>query len=134
MSTETEIVRGLENVVVASTGLSAIDGTAGRLSYAGYDIHDLAERATFEEVFHLLWYGELPTPQQLRDFSAHLAAERRLSDEELALARNAPSSGHGMDALRTMVSALGQLDQRADDTSPENVDRIGIRIAAKMAT
>src|SRR6058998_2949546 len=56
MTTEASIIRGLENVVVASTALSAIDGTAGRLSYTGYDIHDLAERATFEEVFYLLWY------------------------------------------------------------------------------
>ena len=59
MATETAS-RGLENVVVASTRLSAIDGTAGRLSYVGYDIHDLAERASFEEIVYLLWYGELP--------------------------------------------------------------------------
>jgi len=134
MTTEAPIMRGLENVVVASTALSAIDGTAGRLSYAGYDIHDLAERATFEEVFYLLWYGELPNAAQLRAFGERLSAERSLSDAELALARNAPRGGHGMDALRTMVSALAQLDERADDTRPENVERIGIRIAAKMPT
>src|SRR5437773_582601 len=128
MTTETPISRGLENVVVASTKLSRIDGTAGRLSYAGYDIHDLAERATFEEIFYLLWYGELPNAAQLRAFNDRLRAERPLNEAELALARNAPGSGHGMDALRTMVSALAQLDERAEDTSPENVERIGIRI------
>jgi 2-methylcitrate synthase/citrate synthase II len=134
MTTETPIARGLENVVVASTQLSAINGTAGRLSYVGYDIHDLAERATFEEVFYLLWYGELPNAEQLHRFNARLRAERPLSADELALARNAPRSGHGMDALRTMVSALAQLDEQADDTSPEGAERIGIRIAAKMPT
>jgi 2-methylcitrate synthase/citrate synthase II len=132
MTTESAISRGLDNVVVASTQLSAIDGTAGRLSYAGYDIHDLAERTTYEEVFYLLWYGDLPNAAQLKAFSERLRAERGLSEAELALVRNTPPSGHGMDALRTMVSALAQLDEHAEDTSPENVERIGIRIAAKM--
>lgn len=134
MTTETPISRGLDNVVVASTQLSAINGTAGRLSYVGYDIHDLAERATFEEVFYLLWYGELPNAEQLDRFNTRLRAERPLSADELALVRNAPRSGHGMDALRTLVSALAQLDQQADDTSPAGAERIGIRLAAKMPT
>jgi citrate synthase len=132
MTAETPIMRGLENVVVASTALSAIDGTAGRLGYAGYDIHDLAERATFEEVFYLLWYGELPNATQLHAFDARLRAERSLSEAELALVRSIPTSGHGMDALRTLISALAQLDARAEESDPANVERIGIRIAAKM--
>jgi citrate synthase len=134
MTAETPNARGLENVVVTSTKLSAIDGTAGRLSYVGYDIHDLAERASFEEVFYLLWYGELPDAEQFRAFNARLAAERTLSEAEMALVRQAPTRGHGMDALRTLVSALGQIDEQADDLSPENVERIGLRLAAKMPT
>jgi citrate synthase len=134
MTTETPVMRGLENVVVANTALSAIDGTGGRLSYAGYDIHDLATRATFEEVFYLLWYGDLPNNAQLRTFNERVRAERSLSAAELALVRGIPACGHGMDALRTLVSALAQLDERAVDSSPENVERIGIRIAARMPT
>ena len=134
MTTETTSARGLENVVVASTKLSAIDGVAGRLAYAGYDIHDLAERATFEEIFYLLWYGDLPNAAQLRAFSTRLAAERSLRSDEVALVQGIPARGHGMDALRTLVSGLGQLDQRAEDISPEQAERIGIRIAAKMPT
>jgi citrate synthase len=134
MTTETPIASGMENVVVTSTALSAIDGTAGRLSYVGYDIHDLAERATFEEIFYLLWYGELPNAEQRYAFNARLVAERPLSAAELALVRNTPITGHGMDALRTMISALAQLDENAADTSPENTERIGIHIAAKMPT
>lgn len=132
MTTEPAISRGLENVVVASTQLSAIDGTAGRLSYVGYDINDLAEYASYEEVFYLLWYGELPNAEQLAAFDARLRAERTLSEAELALVRNTPTTGHGMDALRTMISALAQLDDQADDLSPEGVERIGLRIAGKM--
>src|SRR5215208_6764600 len=126
MTAETPAARGLENVVFTSTKLSAIDGTAGRLSYAGYDIHDLAERTTYEEVFYLRWYGDLPNAAQLKTFSERLRAERGLSEAELALVRNTPLSGHGMDALRTMVSALAQLDERAEDIGPENVERVGI--------
>src|ERR671924_436799 len=84
MATETTNARGLENVVVTSTKLSAIDGVAGRLAYAGYDIHDLAERATFEEVFYLLWYGELPNAAQLRACGERLSAERTLSAAKMA--------------------------------------------------
>jgi citrate synthase len=132
MATEASAARGLENVVAATTKLSAIDGSAGRLSYAGYDIHELAERATYEEVFYLLWYGELPNARELSIFNARLLAERALNEDELALVRGIPAAGHGMDAMRTLVSGLAQLDQRADDLSPEQVERIGIRIAAKM--
>lgn len=132
MTSEATAGRGLENVVVASTRLSAIDGAAGRLSYAGYDIHDLAERASYEEVIYLLWYGELPNQHELRDFSRRLLAERCLTDAELALVRGIPAGGHGMDALRTLVSGLAQLDPRADDLDAEQVEQIGIRLIAKM--
>jgi citrate synthase len=131
MATETPAARGLENVVVASTRLSAIDGNAGRLSYAGYSIGDLAEQATFEEIVYLLWHGELPSAPQLDALKARLATERVLSAEELALVRGIPASGHGMDALRTLISGLAQLDARADSLEPEQVEAIGLRILAK---
>ncbi len=134
MAPEIQPARGLENVVVASTKLSAIDGTAGRLIYAGFDIHDLAERATFEEIVYLLWYGELPSPAELHVFNERLVAERALAAPELDLVRSTPASGHGMDALRTLVSGLAQLDERADDTAPEQVERIAVRMVAKMPT
>lgn len=135
MTTTAPTSRGLENVVATSTKLSAIDGTAGRLSYVGYDIHNLAERASFEEVFYLLWFDNLPNAAQLRDFKAQLAADRALIGAEADIPRHIPRSGHGMDALRSMVSMLGQLDDHAADIDdPKNVDRIGIRIAAKMPT
>jgi citrate synthase len=134
MTVEAPAARGLENVVVATTKLSAIDGTAGRLSYAGYDIHDLAEQAAFEEVVYLLWYGDLPSTRELRDFRERLASERALSGGELELVRGLPASGHGMDALRTLVSGLAQLDERADSLDLGQLERIGVRALAKMPT
>jgi citrate synthase len=123
---------GLEGVVLTTTRLSAIDGEAGRLSYAGYDIHDLAERASFEEVWYLLWHGHLPASAALREWNAGLAAERALAPAELELVHGIPRSGHGMDALRTLLSALAQLDERASDTSPTNVERVGMRIIGRL--
>lgn len=134
MSASIESPRGLENVVVAATHLSAIDGLAGRLSYAGYPIGELAARASFEEVCFLLWYGELPGPRQLHDFSARLRAERTLNAEELALVRSIPTTGHGTDALRTLVSGMAQLDPQADELSLAGAERIGLRLTAKMPT
>lgn len=129
--------RGLENVVITSTTLSAIDGTAGELSYVGYNIHDLAEQASFEEVCYLLWQGELPDAQQLENFTAQLRAERALTDAEAALVRSVPVSGHGMDALRTLVSGLAQLDTQLESLGPlsqAEAERVGMRLLAKMPT
>ena len=70
--------RGLEGVVVTSSALSLVEGTIGRLSYRGYNIDDLAEKSSFEEVTYLLWYGELPTAAQLQQFSDGLKAGRAM--------------------------------------------------------
>lgn len=134
MATSAESPRGLENVVVTATRLSAIDGTAGTLSYVGYPIHELAAQVSFEEVCYLLWHGELPDAARLRDFSERLRAERSLSPAELALVRGIPTSGHGMDALRTLVSGLALLDPHADELSLEAAERIGLRLLARAPT
>src|SRR5262245_55752300 len=80
---------GLEGVVAASTRLSMVDGGAGRLVLAGYPVEELAPRARFEEVVHLLWNGRLPNRQELKDLSALLASRRRLPAGTLALLREA---------------------------------------------
>ena len=78
---------GLEGVVVGETVLSNVEGEAGRLTYRGYDIHDLAENASFEEVVHLLLFGELPTHQELIDRT------RRLALREIIRARYDAAAG-----------------------------------------
>jgi citrate synthase len=102
-----EIREGLEGVIAASTRLSLVDGATGRLILAGYPIEEIAPRARFEEIVHLLWHGELPNRQQLNDLRAHLASQRRLPQATLSLLREA--SGNDvpeMDALRLAVSTL----------------------------
>src|SRR5579859_1275213 len=126
--------RGLDNVVVTSSAISAIDGATGRLSYYGYDIHDLAADATFEEVCYLLWHGQLPARSTLQAWSAQLAHARALSPAEQHMLQQLPSEGHGMEALRSAVSALAQLDQATDRLSAEQAERIGLLLTAKMPT
>jgi citrate synthase len=124
---------GLEGVVLTSTRLSKIDGTAGQLSYVGYNIHALAEQTSFEEVCFLLWNGELPTAAQLSEFRAGIIAEQALSQAELALLASVPTEGHGMDALRTLASAIAQLDPRAEELSDANAVRIGTKLLGKLS-
>src|SRR6059058_3556180 len=69
---------GLEGIVAATTALSKVEGTAGRLIYRGYNIHDLARTTSFEEVAFLLWYGKLPTKMELVDLKVQMLEERTL--------------------------------------------------------
>ena len=113
----TGTTQGLEGVVAAATHLSRVDGAAGRLTIAGYDVEDLAPHATFEQVAYLLWYGRLPDVQELEALTADLAARRRPPAATLGLLREAARHGIPvMDALRMAASTLS-LDRRE---SPED--------------
>jgi len=124
-------VRGLESVVAAETRLGAVDGTAGTLHYAGYSIDELAARASFEETLYLLLHGDLPDAAQLAGLRAELRAAQG-DQEARAILRGLPATGAPIDALRTAVSVLAQYDPQVEDTSPDNVRRIGVRLAALM--
>lgn len=98
---------GLEGVVAASTRLSLVDGNAGRLILGGYPVEEIAPRAKFEEMAHLLWYGRLPTEQELQQLTANLASRRRLPSGTSALLREAARhSTPVMDALRMAAGTL----------------------------
>ncbi|WP_135824984.1 citrate synthase [Halorussus ruber] len=133
-----EVKKGLEGVVVAESALSFINGDEGRLIYRGYEIEDLAQKASYEEVLYLLWHGELPTEDELADFSESMAAERQLDEDVLDTVRKlAEADEEPMAALRTAVSMLSAYD--ADDSSSEPTDREvnlrkGQRITAKIPT
>jgi citrate synthase len=102
-----ETQQGLEGVVAATTRLSRVDGLAGRLTIAGYDVEELAPRATFEEVAHLLWHGRLPNAQELSNGKKGLASRRRLPAATLALLREAAKQASPpMDALRMAAATL----------------------------
>jgi citrate synthase len=124
---------GLEDVVAATSAICYLDGDRGVLAYFGYDIHDLARGASFEEVCYLLWHGRLPNRAELGDLQSQLAAERPLSEATLRLMKQLPS-GDGMDMLRTLTSALGQQDPQAGDTSPQANYRKAVRLTAQIAS
>ena len=133
----TELKRGLEGVVVTESGLSDIDGDAGRLIYRGYTIEELARQASYEETLYLLWHGELPNSEQLESFAAEMADARGLSDGVLDVVRNlAEADEEPMAALRTITSALAAYDPDvdADVSDAEANDRKSRRITAKMPT
>jgi citrate synthase len=100
---------GLEDVIAARSAVCTIDGGAGRLYYRGYEIGDLVAHATFEDVTHLLWFGELPGAGTA-GFRARLAATRGLAEPLVALLRALPRDAHPLDALRTAVSFAATLD------------------------
>jgi citrate synthase len=101
-----EVQRGLEDVVALESRICFIDGKGGRLIYDGYDIRDLAERSTFEEVAYLLWYGQLPTTAQLADLKARLVSLRAIPERLLGILDRIPPESSPMDVLRTAISAL----------------------------
>ena len=126
--------RGLEGVVVAQTRISTIDGAAGKLSYRGYDIHDLAERSTFEETAFLLWEGRLPSRAELGRLREALHGERRLPVGVEAILDATPRDASPMAVLRTLVSALALHDPAADDISPAPLRQKAVRLTAQIAT
>ena len=130
---QVEIKRGLRDVYFESTKSSFVIGDIGRLIYRGYDIHDLAEKATFEEVVYLMLKGELPTRSQLDEFDATLRECRAIPDEIIAIIEQM-KGGHPMDVLRTAVSALAGFAPDVDDVSHEGTLRKGIRITAQVPT
>jgi len=126
--------RGLENVVAGRTKISYVDGTGGRLIYAGYEIRELAAHASFAEAVYLLWNGDLPTQAELDRFRTRLVAEMRLPSQVIEMIKLAPPSAHPMDLLRTAVSALGMYDPDADDRSDEACARKAVRLLAQTIT
>jgi citrate synthase len=133
MSTEAKPKGGLEDVVAATSSICYLDGDRGVLAYYGYDIHDLARGATFEEVCFLLWHGRLPSRAELGDLQSQLAAARPLSEPILRLMRQLPPSD-GMDTLRTLTSALGHYDADASDNSAQANYRKAVRVTAQLAS
>jgi citrate synthase len=133
MTTDAKPKAGLEDVVAATSSICYLDGDRGVLAYYGYDIHDLARGASFEEVCYLLWHGRLPNRAELGDLQTQLAAARPLSEPVLRLMKQLPAND-GMDMLRTLTSALGQYDPEAGDKSPQATYRKAVRLTAQIST
>ncbi|HWK80120.1 MAG TPA: citrate/2-methylcitrate synthase, partial [Thermomicrobiales bacterium] len=117
---------GLEGVVAASTALSHVFGEEGRLVYRGYDIHELAGHASFEEVAFLLWIGHLPNEQELAEFNEKMATHRYLPQAVIDGLRVIPADAAPMDALRTGVSLLGAVLPEVYDETPDQDEAIAL--------
>ena len=133
MSTTTVPPKGLEGVVAATSSICFIDGDAGILAYRGIDIHDLADKSTFEETCYLLWHGKLPSRSELDDLNKKLAAERKLDPAIIALIRSFPKSAIPMEVLRTAVSALSAYDSEAEKMDHDTNVRKAIRLTSQIA-
>jgi len=125
---------GLKGVVAGRSGICDIDGEQGLLAYRGYDIHDLAEHSTFEEVTYLLWEGELPSRADLADFTTMLAGQRTVPGAVLDRIAITPPEVPPMATLRTAVSALGELDPLGEDMSAAANRTKAARLTAQLAT
>ena len=124
--------KGLEGIVAASSGICWIDGEAGVLAYRGIDIHELAAKSTFEETAYLLWFGALPTAQQLESFRHELAQAREIDPKVVALLRALPASATPMEVLRTAVSALSMYDVDEKDNLHDANVRKSYRLTAQI--
>jgi citrate synthase len=133
MTTAAKPKAGLEDTVATSSAICYLDGDRGVLAYCGYDIHDLARHATFEEVCYLLWHRRLPTRAELGDLQSQLAAGRALPEGVMRMLRSLPP-GNGMDLLRTLTSALGNYDPDAADNSPAANYRKAVRLTAQISS
>ena len=126
--------KGLAGVVAADSQLSRVDGQHGELIYRGYNILDLGENASFEEVVYLLWNGELPNKSQLYAFKAAVEVKRNLSADTIRFMKSIPHEAHPMAVLRTVVSSLGLIDPHADDNSLEQARKKALSLTAVMPT
>ena len=125
---------GLEGIVATTSKICFIDGDKGVLSYFGFNIHSLAENATFEEVIYLLWKGKLPKQGELQQLQAALVAERELPSEVTAFLKNAPQDSVPMDVVRTAVSMLGLYDPLAGDNSLQANQEKAVKLMARIST
>ncbi len=125
---------GLEGVPVTHSAICDIDGIQGKLSYRGYSIEELASQSTFLETTYLLIWGELPNPQQLRDFEEEVQRHRRVSFRVRDMMKCFPATGHPMDALQSSAASLGLFYSRRAIDDPQYIYDAVVRLIAKIPT
>src|SRR4051812_19232706 len=124
---------GLEDTVATISAICYLDGDRGVLAYCGYDIHELARHATFEEVCYLLWHRRLPNRSELGDLQSQLVAARPLPEGVIRAMRMLPQ-GDGMDTLRTLTSVLSHYDPDASDNTPQANYRKAVRLTSQLSS
>ena len=138
MSTATEsssaATAGLRGVVAAQSAIGDVNGEQGILIYQGYNIHDLAEHSTFEEVVFLLWNGRLPQQDELDELTAKFRANYEAPKEVIELMKQYPKDSDPMDVLRTAVSSLDLYDPEGQGTDRESAVGAAVRITSQIGT
>jgi len=125
---------GLQDVVATHSQICDIDGTLGKLTYFGVDIHDLARFSSFEETAYLLWHGALPARAQLDELKAQLRSHRTIPERVIEIMRMLPATTPPMDVLRTTVSLLSSFDPNIAGRSPEANYQRAVRLTAMLPT
>lgn len=125
---------GLRGVIVASTKISDVQGEVGKLIYRGYLVGDLAQKATYEEVVHLLMYESLPSKAELDAFKKRLSAQRVIAPEVIAALKTRPKTALPMDIMQGAVALLAHHDADVNDPSKEATERMAIRLTAQLPT
>lgn len=128
------VVKGLKGIKAADSSICLIDGQIGKLIYRGYNIDDLCDHSTYEEVAFLLLYGELPDQTQLDQFHDSLTAHATAPPEVLAVLKSLPKDVAPMAALRTAVSVLGHYDPLAEEETDESNKENAVRLIAVLPT
>jgi citrate synthase len=130
--TATEYSPGLEGVVAGISRISHIDLENNVLTYRGYNVQDLCDHASFEEVAYLLLYGELPNGPQLAEFADWLVSERDLPEPVYDLLRRLPADSEPMDWMKVAVAALALFDPQHHDNNHDANLAKAVRLTAKL--
>src|SRR4026208_1401371 len=119
-------------VAAATSSISDVNGERGELIYQGYNIHDLAQHASFEEVVFLLWNKRLPNRTELSELEQSLKASYQVPAQLIALMKQFPREADPIDVLRTAISALEFFDANSRDISRETSLKTAIRLTAQF--
>lgn len=138
MSTGTEPTAaasaGLRGIVAAQSSIGDVNGEEGILIYQGYNIHDLAQHSTFEEVVYLLWNGRLPSKAELDELTERIRRNYDAPKEVIELMKQYPKDADPMDVLRTAVSTLDLYDPKGQGTDRESAVGAAVRITGQIGT
>jgi citrate synthase len=126
--------KGLRGVVAVDSSITSIDGEQGILRYRGYDVAELVERCSFEEVCFLLLRGELPSQSELASFREEMIAERTIPTEVEAVVDDSARYARPMEAMRSMGSALSFSDPDKASNAPDANQRKAVRLIAQLPT
>ncbi len=124
----------LSGVVAGNTSLCTVGKSGNDLHYRGYDIYDLAEKATFEEVAHLLIHEKLPTAEQLQDYKTKLQSLSGLPEVAKNILKQIPALAHPMDVLRTYTSVLGTIIPEQEDHNLDGAKNIADKLLASYSS